>query len=241
MSATRFGERDAALVGWLARTKVATIAQIRERFALGQSRAYERLGALRQAGLLDYARPLRSGGAYYATGRGLRAVGRTELSVARVSLGSITHDLAATGALARLELSAPGLEILTERELRAHDHGNPRPRYRLTVRDPHRGRDVTHRPDLAICAGEEWIAVEIELTSKGPVRTDRILRAYHTRSSNKVAGLLGVIYLLPTPRDLERVTERAAGNGIRSGIAAALIDAPDALAPLRALRAQLAR
>jgi hypothetical protein len=138
----------------------------------GRSVSYERERRLCAAGLIETL-PGIDGRLLIATSAGRRACGRTDLAAARPSQSSLHHEtlLAALGA--RLELA--GMQILSEREIVAHERAEGRPIYSASMRY---GR--FHRADLVSLWGGEATAIEVELTVKAAPRLVAILRAWRS-------------------------------------------------------------
>ena len=199
----RVTDRDLEIVGWLGRVKVASIEQIKHRFGMGQTQAYTRLKGLRRVGLVDHERLLHSGGVFYATGKGLRAV-RSSLPVVKVRVGNLRHDLAATDAVVVLEKR--GAKLLTEREIRREHRELGKQLYCTDMQEPGRTYRSKHTPDLVILGpNDQWVAVEVELNTKATRRTVEILKSYRRKRDRFV----GVLYLVPTDRDKTRIQNQA--------------------------------
>jgi hypothetical protein len=72
---------------------LATVVEVQQRFGMARSKAYGRLQGLVELGLVEHERRVPGLGVFLATRRGLAAA-EVELAPARVSLGSLRHDLA---------------------------------------------------------------------------------------------------------------------------------------------------
>jgi hypothetical protein len=205
-------ERDLEVVCWLGRVRLATVEQVQARFGMARSKAYGRLHGLCGLGLVFHERRVPGPGVFLATRTGLRAVD-LDLSVATVSFATLKHDLAVAAVVAELESDDVEHDVMTEREMRAEHRVPDGRRYAPSVREPGRSRAGHHWPDLAIHYGDDrWLAVEVELSAKTAARTTAILDGYHLGTD--VSGLWGVLYLAPTPRDVERLKRLATSTGL---------------------------
>lgn len=187
--------RDREMVRWIGRLRMATAAQVAERFDLGRAVSYARLSGLVRLGLLEHARIFHaSPGVYLATRAGLSVVGLT-LPPAHVDLRTYGHDLELSGLVIELEREFGAERIATEREMRAADTpvGSApveRPRFAVPVAGARGQLQLTpvghprlHFPDCAVSVddcgtGSNVLAVELERTAKGRARLGRILAGY---------------------------------------------------------------
>ncbi len=193
-------ERDVELVAWLGRVRLATVEQVQARFGMARSKAYGRLQGLRGLGLVRHERAVPGPGVFLATRAGLSAA-EVELAPATMSLGSLRHDLAVTSVMAELEPRFGWGRILTEREMRAHQHTERDDRYWVRVQKNAVARSARHWPDLAVHWGERWLAVEVELSQKQTERLSWIVSAYRSAgSAGNKRQLLGVLYLVGEER-----------------------------------------
>ncbi len=95
--------RDKEIVRWIGRLRMASAAQVAERFGLGRAVTYARLGGLVRLGLLEHARVFHGApGVYLATRAGLAAVD-LELPPARIDLRTYAHDLELSSLVSELE------------------------------------------------------------------------------------------------------------------------------------------
>lgn len=175
----QFTERDLQMVGWIGRLRFAEAGQVAARFRMDERNAYRRLRGLVCGGLLDHRRVFHAvPGAYCATSFGLTAAG-LGLPRPRVDIRTYRHDRVAAAVLIELEREFGEAAVVTERELRSRDAGNPaEPRYAVR-RGGDRSRRGLHFPDLAVeLESGRPLAVEVELTAKGAGRLDSIVRAY---------------------------------------------------------------
>ena len=191
----RVTARDKEIVRWIGRLRMASAAQVAERFDLGRAVAYARLGGLVRLGLLEHARVFhRAPGVYLATRAGLASVD-LDLPPARIDLRTYAHDLELTSLVSELEREHGRERIITEREMRAADAplgGVPAegPRFAIPLAGAYgqlqltpAGRQRLHFPDCVVAQGcgapSTWmLAVELERTAKGRARLRRILAGY---------------------------------------------------------------
>jgi hypothetical protein len=163
--------------------------------------AAERAGLMRGWRLLSGAPPL-----YTLTREGLRASGRGDLKLSRVSPAGATHAAACCRVAVLLESAFPGHRAAGEPEIcSAFAH--------LCPPVPGRHGPRFHRPDLLLVPASfpaaAAIAVEVELTVKAPDRLESICRAWARQRT------VDVLYLAPEPvrRPLESAVQRAGARG----------------------------
>jgi hypothetical protein len=173
-------ERDAEIAAWVGRLGAAGAAHVMERFAMGRSRAYERLSFLVGEGLLEQRALLhQQPGLYVATAEGLRWCGISRLGAYRLSAGGFAHAREVAAAAVALQRGFPAWEVLSEREIRAQEAEAARPLASAKVGELAGGRPLLHRPDLAVVSPDRRvIAVEVELTAKAPARLAAICRGW---------------------------------------------------------------
>ncbi|HEY5051790.1 MAG TPA: hypothetical protein VII45_00095, partial [Solirubrobacterales bacterium] len=104
-----------------------------------------------------------------ATRAGLGLCGRGELPPARLSASQLHHQVTCARVGARLERA--GVQLLSERELRAEERAWGKRIYSIRL------RERLHRPDL-IRVGELPTALEVELTRKAQGRLEEIVRVW---------------------------------------------------------------
>lgn len=187
--------RDREIVRWIGRLRMASAAQVAERFGVGRTVGYARLNGLVHAELLDHKRIFHEApGVYVATRTGLRVAGLT-FPPARVDLRTYEHDLGLSSLTIELEREFGEERIVSEREMRASDvtvgHASIEgPWFGIPVAGgpgqtpptpPGRGR--LHFADSAVAFGDRVsqtpiLAVELERTAKGTARLRRILSGY---------------------------------------------------------------
>jgi hypothetical protein len=175
-----YTERDAEIVAWVGRLGAAGAEHVMERFAMGRSRAYERLSSLVEDGLLGqrtllYGQP----GLYIATDEGLRWCGLGRLGVYRVGPGGFQHAREVATAAVALERGFRAWRVLSEREIRLEAAERGEPIASAKLGELPGGRAVLHRPDLAVVSPDgHVIAVEVELSAKAPRRLEAICRGW---------------------------------------------------------------
>jgi hypothetical protein len=175
----RLTDRDLAIVRWIGRLRFAEARHVAARFRMDERNAYRRLRGLVEAELLQHRRVFHGEpGAYSATKVGLGAAG-VQLPPPRIDIRTYSHDRHTAELAIELEREFGERSIVTERELRSVDCGNPdRPQYAVR-RGAERTRRGLHFPDLIVDrASDRPLAVEVELTGKGSARLASIVRAY---------------------------------------------------------------
>jgi hypothetical protein len=166
-----------AIVGWLAATGAASNRDLEAVTGSSRRAVAARIRTLEQAGLLRSAALLRGEPALHALTRaGLRASGRTDLEPVAISAASFGH-LAAV-ARAAVALHAAGEQVGDERDLRACERAEGRAVASAAVGLARNGDTAWHRPDLVCWRSGLPVAIEIELTVKGPLRLRGIVRGW---------------------------------------------------------------
>lgn len=199
--------RRAELLSWAARLGVVSAEALAARE--GQPRADSaraRLAAAERAGLLQAWRLLSGAPPLYTLTRdGLRAAGRGELKLSRVSPAGAAHAAACCRVAVLLESAFPDHRAAGEPEIcSAFAH--------LCPPVPGRHGPRSHRPDLLLLPASfraaPATAVEVELTVKAPDRLESICRAWARQRA------VDVLYLAPEPvrRPLQRAVERAGAS-----------------------------
>jgi hypothetical protein len=173
-------ERDAAIVGWIARLGAAGAEHVMGRFEMGRSWAYARLSRLVLDGLVEARTMLyRQPGLYVATAEGLRWQGLERLGVYRVGPGGFEHARRLATVAVALHQGLRGWELWSERELRLAESERGELVASARVGELPGGRPALHRPDLAAIAPDgRVVAVEVELSVKAPRRLAAICRSY---------------------------------------------------------------
>jgi DNA-binding MarR family transcriptional regulator len=202
--------RDRELLEFLAEHRLALSDHIQALLGISPRAADTRLRALADAGFLTRERVFHRQPPFVQITRdGLAAIA-SDLPAPRLDLRSYQHDvgLAWLWLAARGGTFGPTREVIGERRLRSHDASVQEAHQLLGVRlggvGP-RGADRIHYPDLLLVTPEgRRIAVELELSWKGPSRTERILAGYGADP-----GVAAVLYLVEN-RTVGRSVEAAA-------------------------------
>lgn len=177
-------DRDRELLGFLAEHRLVLSEHVQALLGVSATAANARLHSLSAAGMVRRERVFHHQPAcYQITRKGLAVIG-SALPQPRIDLRCYAHDV----GLAWLWLAARDgafgqlTETISERAMRSRDgtpDGRDRPfgvRLGGTSRD---GRDRLHYPDLLLTGAEGWrIALELELSSKGRFRQEKILAGY---------------------------------------------------------------
>lgn len=194
--------RDEALVRFLGRHGIATVAQVMREFAIGRTAAYRLAAACRDRGLIERDDSLRrEPSVLYATREGLRWTGLS-YPVAKLSPSLIRHGLRCTSMAQELRREfAAGVH--TERDLiwAERQAGRPIASAKLGTRPD--GGPRLHRPDLAILTESGVIAVEVELSAKAPRRLEGIVRGWRR------SPLVSEVRYYCEPGATRRAVERA--------------------------------
>jgi hypothetical protein len=175
-----YTERDAEIVAWVGRLGAAGAEHVMERFAMGRSRAYERLSSLVAVDLLEQRTLLhRQPGLYAATVEGLRWCGLERLGLYRVGPGGFIHAREVATAAVALQRGFPAWRVVSEREIRVEEAERGELIASARLGELPGGRPVLHRPDLALISPDgRAIAVEVELSAKAPRRLAAICRGW---------------------------------------------------------------
>ncbi len=177
-------ERDRRLLAFLACHSRAHAGHVAVLLSVTEQRAARILRRLASGGYVEreqiYAQPPPC---YRIRPRGI-AVSGIDLPPPGGGVSSYEHDvgLAWLWLLARDGGFGAPREILAERQLRSHDESPARSEPPLAVRlggVGRGGRERLHYPDLLVVREDgRRVAVELELTSKGRHRLERILAGY---------------------------------------------------------------
>jgi hypothetical protein len=179
--------RDWEIVAWVGRMGVVTIEHVRTRFDLGRTSAYRRVAACARAGLVERIETLRGQPALIrATRRGLRFAGLA-LPLVAASPYRLGHQAACLDVALLLEQEFGPTSLRSEREIRAIETASGRPLASAAVENRGDGQQRWHRADLCAIGPAGTVAVEVELTAKGPRRLETIVRAW--RRARWVAGI----------------------------------------------------
>ena len=195
-------QRDLAIVEWIGRVGAATIEQVARRFELGRTKAYGRVGACIEMGLLGRHRIFHEGPALLtATRAGLVATG-LPLKAVRLSPALARHHVACGSVAVYLAERNSADAVVSDRELRFEERLTGRPIASAKVGELPDGSPRLHRPDFAIL-GEDVEAIEVELTPKAPARLDALVRAWR-----RASHVTRITYLC-APGDARGAVERA--------------------------------
>lgn len=203
-------DRDQDLVCYVGRHGVVTIPHVMRAMGVGRSVAYRRVAVCVEAGLLERLEILRSEPTLLrATREGLE-YGGLGLSLAEVSPGAVTHWLRCVSTANALSKHFGTERVLTERELVHAERVEGRALASAEVGTLPSGAPRLHRPDLAVLTNSGVVAIEVELTTKSPVRLTNIMRAWCAASC-----VSKVQYVSPpgqTRRALKRAIATARAN-----------------------------
>jgi DNA-binding Lrp family transcriptional regulator len=177
-------ERDRRLLEFVADHRFVLPAHVAALLGISEEAASARLRALSRAGMLSRERLLHQQPAHHQiTRKGLALIG-SSLPRPRIDLRCYEHDIGTAWLwlAARGGAFGPLREVLSERRLRSRDGTADGRRQPLGVRlggvGPG-GRERLHYPDLVLTtASGHRIALELELTSKGRSRREKILAGY---------------------------------------------------------------
>jgi hypothetical protein len=170
----RISQRDLEVLEFIARFGVVPRSAVATWAGTARTVTIVRERRLREAGLIEVAPGFgASGRLVICTKTGLRAAGRGDLRIARLSFQAVQHESAVASLAASLERA--GERTLSEREILARERAAGE---RILSASLSRGR--FHRADLVRVDGDtgDLEALEVELTTKGAARLDEILRAW---------------------------------------------------------------
>jgi hypothetical protein len=204
--------RDRGLLEFLSEHRLVLAGHVRVYLGVSRPAADTRLRALAQAKYLTRVPVLhRQPWCIQITRRGLAAIG-SELPAPRLNLHSYQHDvgLGWLWLAARSGTFGQMREVVGERRMRSQDasprHGSDRFGIRLGGVGAD-GRDRLHYPDLLLIKPDgRRVAVELELSWKGPAHTQRILAGYG--ADPRVAGVLYLVENRAIGRSVERCARR---------------------------------
>lgn len=194
--------RDREWLVWISRFRFVTVAELAMRFGVSPQQARQRVRRLREARLVACVRDHQDqAAAIYLTPHGIATLGlRRRLKPPRTNLHR-THELAIAAFVAELEIRAPGLKVLTERECRLAELDGEG---RFSIPVVGRGRHAKHWPDAVVLATIGPVAIEFEFTLKSKQRLRHIVRGY--LASRHIAE---VRYLVTTPLLARRIRQLA--------------------------------
>jgi hypothetical protein len=213
----RVRDDDRDVLAFAAEHRIVLADQVES--LLGASAA-ERLEALVQDGLLMQERPLNAPPCHRIVRAGLDALG-SELSAPRaLAPATYRHDvgLAWLWVAAHRGVWGEFADVVSERRMRSHDAtmdaaGELTPELPFGIRLGGVGRaggERRHYPDLLLVTNEgHRIAVELELSTKGPGRRETILAGYAADPR-----IDAVLYLVDRPAVGHAISRSAARLGI---------------------------
>lgn len=216
MERARLTERDLELLSFAAEQRLVLAEHLAALLGVSPAAASTRLRTLTKAGFLARHQPF-AGAApcYQIRASGLDAVASDLRSPRRLDLRSYEHEVGAAWLWlgARAGRFGPLREVLGERRMRSEDAGPDRAQARWGVRlggVGAGGRERLHYSDLLFVTPEgRRIAVELELSSKGRVRREKILAGYG--ADTRIAA---VLYLVRDRRIGRSVQESARRLGL---------------------------
>jgi hypothetical protein len=215
----RLTDRDRELLQFAAGQRVFLASHAQMLVGASSAAVTTRIRALRRAGYLGAQRPFdHEAHCYWITRRGLHAI-ESALPAPRPELRSYRHDLgiAWLWLAARQGAFGPVARIISEREMRSGDgtgaaRANPFG-VRLGGVGPG-GHERLHYPDLLLIGADgRRVALELELTSKGRARRERILAGYAADSR-----IDAVLYLVDSPATGRAITASASRLGISARV-----------------------
>ncbi|MGO8904368.1 MAG: hypothetical protein ACLQMH_01930 [Solirubrobacteraceae bacterium] len=185
-----------AMLRWTAHIGAITAEALAAREGGSVASARSRLLVAVRAGMLMRQRPLVGQPALYTITRaGLRACGPRRLDPCRVTPSNAMHLIVCAEVAATLEGCYPDHRVLGERELRRDERECGAVLASALMSAASFGRPLLHRPDLVLWPRDRDdqlpVAVEVELTVKGPRRLADICLAWA-----RCRCVAGVLYLV---------------------------------------------
>jgi hypothetical protein len=207
----RLTDRDCRLLAFAAQHRIVLASHLEVLLGASADAVRTRVRALERVGYLNSQAPFdRQPRCYRITRRGLDAI-ESSLPVPRFDIRSYRHDVGLAWLWLAAHHGAFGTlaETVSEREMRSRDGAGARAPDPFGVRlggvGPG-GVERLHYPDLLLRGtGGRRVAIELELTSKGRARRERILAGYAADHRIDV-----VLYLVDRP---------AAGRALRASAA----------------------
>lgn len=226
----RLTSRDLELLAFAAEHRLVLGEHVQALLGISADAARTRLGALARAGFLSRHRPFdRRASCYQIATPGLDAIGSELRPPRRLDLRSYQHEVGAAWLwlAARAGRFGPLGDVVAERRLRSSDASPDRTDSPYGIRlgglGP-RGRERLHYPDLLlITPGARRIGVELELSSKGRARRERILAGYGAD-----ARIDAVLYLVRDRRIGRSIQDSARRLGIGPLVHVQRIKLPEA-------------
>jgi hypothetical protein len=213
----RLTDRDRELLELVAEHRLVLGSHVQALLGVSPGAAATRLRALARAGFVTSQRPFHAEPpCYQIRPRGLAAIA-SERSVPRIDLRCYAHDVGAAWLwiAAREGTFGPLRDVLGERRLRSldaqPDRSGPPYGVRLGGLGAH-GRERLHYPDLLLITPDgRRIGLELELSSKGRVRREKILAGYGAD-----ARVDAVLYLVKDQRIGNSIQQSARRLGVAS-------------------------
>jgi hypothetical protein len=206
----RLTDRDHELLAFAAEHRLVLTSHVQTLLGTSATAASTRLRALARGGFVSYRRVFHGQPAFCQIRRKGLAVIASDLPAPRLDLACYKHDVGAAWLwlAARNGTFGPLREVLSERQLRSGDGAVDRQAEPHGVRlggvGPH-GRPRLHYPDLLLITPEgRRIAIELELSSKGRTRREKILAGYASDSR------IDAVLYLPEDRSIARAIQNSA-------------------------------
>jgi hypothetical protein len=216
---TGLGEPDRELLEFLSQHRFAHRWHAQTLLGVGERSAYDRLRSLIGRKLVASSKPLgHLPPCYQITRKGLAAIGSALTRPRAVDLAAYEHDIgvASLWLAARAEVWGELREVVSERRMRSYDRSVARLEQLGGPGEPfgvrlggfgQAGGERLHYPDLLLVDRHgHRIAVELELSSKGRTRRERVLGGY--AFDHRIGA---VLYLVDRP-DVARLVERSAAR-----------------------------
>lgn len=207
----RISQRDLEVLEFIGRLGLVPRDAVAHWAATSRTVTYERERRLLAADLIvrsGFGTDLRL---LAPTSLGLRACGRSDLRPPRHSPATLRHEALTARLAARIERG--GERLLSEREILARERAEGDQLLSASL-----GRGRVHRADLIRldASGTPAEAIEVELTNKGAVRLDALLRAWHWAVAER--RLQRVVYHCSpqTKRFVEQAIERTRSSDVIS-------------------------
>jgi hypothetical protein len=197
----RISQRDLEVLEFVARFGVVQREVVALWAGTGRAVTAARERRLREAGLIEVLPGFGdSGRLCLCTRRGLRAVGRDELTTPTFSPATIHHS--SVVARIAVQLERAGHRVLSEREVIVRERAEGKRVFSAERRD-----GGYHRPDLVLL-GDRPEAIEVELTDKAARRLDAILRAWRWTVARRQFGRVRYFCSLKALPHVERAVRR---------------------------------
>jgi hypothetical protein len=209
----RLGEHDLELLWFLAEHRMALPDQVAALLGTSVEAAKARLARLANAGYVRSASVFRKQPMMHLIASDGLKVLASALPLPRIDMRSYQHDagVAWLWLAARRGTFGPLREIVGERRMRSHDATREPGTEPLAVTlggFGARGGERLHYPDLLLrTADGRRIALELELSSKGPARLDKILAGY--AADPRIDGVVYLIERAAVARSVKAAARRA--------------------------------